>query len=56
LLFTGVAGGVHPDLNVGDIVIGNKFYQHDMDARPLFPKFEVPLTGRDHFLAEEEYL
>lgn len=56
LLFTGVAGAVHPELNIGDIVIGSRLYQHDIDARPLFPKFHVPLTGCDHFLAREEYL
>lgn len=47
---------MHPALNIGDIVVGAKLYQHDMDARPLFPKFHIPLTGRDHFLAEENYL
>jgi len=56
LLFIGVAGAVHSELEIGDIVIGAKLYQHDMDGRPLFPKFEVPLTGRDHFFTEEEYL
>ncbi|MGP0585888.1 5'-methylthioadenosine/adenosylhomocysteine nucleosidase [Paenibacillus timonensis] len=33
--FTGVAGAVHPDLNVGDIVISSTCLQHDMDVRPL---------------------
>ncbi len=44
LLFTGVAGAVDPILNIGDVVVGSKFYQHDMDARPIFPKFHIPLT------------
>ncbi|MBM6998413.1 5'-methylthioadenosine/adenosylhomocysteine nucleosidase [Paenibacillus sp. DXFW5] len=33
--FTGVAGAVHPNLNVGDIVISSTCLQHDMDVRPL---------------------
>ena len=53
LLFTGVAGAVHPDLNIGDIVIGEVLYQHDMDGRPLFPKFHIPLTEKDSFLSHE---
>ena len=44
VLFTGVAGAVHSDLNIGDIVISNGLYQHDMDARPLFNRFQIPLT------------
>lgn len=44
VLFTGVAGAVDNQLNIGDIVIGNGLYQHDMDARPLFDQFQIPLT------------
>ncbi len=52
LLFTGVAGGLAPGVNVGDVVVGRHFLQHDMDASPLFPRWEVPLTGRSHFAAD----
>lgn len=45
LVFTGVAGGLHVDAQVGDVVIASDFLQHDMDASPLFPRFEIPLTG-----------
>jgi adenosylhomocysteine nucleosidase len=48
LLFTGVAGAIHPDLNVGDIVIGKRLIQHDMDARPIMQQFEIPLLGITH--------
>jgi adenosylhomocysteine nucleosidase len=34
---------------VGDVVIARELLQHDMDASPLFPRFEVPLTGRSRF-------
>ncbi len=49
MIFTGVAGGISPDLNVGDIVIGQRLFQHDMDARPLMRRFEIPLTGKTSF-------
>ena len=54
LIFTGVAGGVDPALRVGDVVIGNKIYQHDMDARPLFKQFEIPLLETDSFMADKQ--
>lgn len=49
IVFTGVAGAISPDLNVGDIVIAQRLYQHDMDARPLMRRFEIPLTGKTSF-------
>ena len=52
LLFTGVAGGLAADVRVGDVVIARTLLQHDMDASPLFPRYEVPLTGRSHFATD----
>ena len=52
LLFTGVAGGLGTDVRVGDIVVARELLQHDMDASPLFPRWEVPLTGRARFPAD----
>ncbi|MEJ8851691.1 5'-methylthioadenosine/adenosylhomocysteine nucleosidase [Variovorax rhizosphaerae] len=54
IVFTGVAGGLHPDVRVGDTVIGTAFLQHDMDASPLFPRYEVPLYGRSRFAADAQ--
>jgi adenosylhomocysteine nucleosidase len=53
LIFTGVAGGTHNDINVGDIVISEALYQHDMDATPIFKKHEIPFTGKVYFYAEK---
>lgn len=49
LIFTGVAGALQEHLNIGDIVIGTHLYQHDMDARPLFKQFEIPIIKKIAF-------
>lgn len=49
LIFTGVAGAINPVLNIGDIVIGKRFIQHDMDARPIINQYEIPLLGITFF-------
>ena len=46
IVFTGVAGGVGAGVQVGDVVVGTGYVQHDMDASPLFPRYQIPLTGQ----------
>jgi adenosylhomocysteine nucleosidase len=52
IVFTGVAGAVATHVNVGDVVVGLKYLQHDMDASPLFPRFEIPYTGISRFAGD----
>lgn len=49
MVFTGVAGGLGVGVNVGDVVVGQCFVQHDLNASPLFPRYEVPLYGKTRF-------
>ena len=52
IVFTGVAGGLAPQVKVGDVVVADSFIQHDLDASPIFPKYEVPLYGTDRFATD----
>jgi adenosylhomocysteine nucleosidase len=52
IVFTGVAGGLAPGVERGDVVIADAFMQHDLDASPIFPKYEVPLYGCDRFATD----
>ncbi|MXN92426.1 5'-methylthioadenosine/adenosylhomocysteine nucleosidase [Flavobacterium sp. Sd200] len=56
LIFTGVAGAINHQLNIGDIVIGQKLIQHDMDARPLMKQFEIPLLSKTYIETNPDQL
>lgn len=53
IVFTGVAGAAESDVQVGDIIVADALVQHDMDATPLFPRFEVPLLGQSRFASDK---
>ena len=46
IIFTGVAGGIIDELNIGDIVIGKNMYQHDLNASPFYEKLEIPILKK----------
>ena len=52
ILFTGVAGSADKQVKVGDIVLAQDLVQHDMDCTPLFPRYQIPLTGKTLFAAD----
>ncbi|CAM3954688.1 5'-methylthioadenosine/adenosylhomocysteine nucleosidase [Paenibacillus alkaliterrae] len=57
VLFTGVAGAVDPQLNIGDIVISTSCMQHDMDCSPLgFARGTIPFHARSEFAADERLI
>ena len=54
ILVTGVAGGIADHIKVGDLAIASEAVQHDMDCRPLFPQFEIPLSGISFFKTDPD--
>jgi adenosylhomocysteine nucleosidase len=55
VIFTGVAGALDPELNIGDIVISSECMQHDMDVTPLgFAKGMIPYAEISIFPASAE--
>lgn len=53
IIFTGVAGALHPDLDIGDIVVSKDLMHHDMDvtaldyARGVIPDFPESIFKAD---------
>lgn len=58
IIFTGVAGAVEEQLDVGDIVISTSAMQHDIDASPLgFKKGQIPMyDGSSDFQSDNSLI
>jgi len=54
IVFTGVAGSASGDVRRGDIVVADSLVQYDMNAEPLFPRFEIPLLAMSHFASHKD--
>ena len=54
LIFIGTAGALAEGLKVGDIVISKRLVQHDLDARPIISRFELPLLNRVYVESDPE--
>ncbi|MGL4345253.1 MAG: 5'-methylthioadenosine/adenosylhomocysteine nucleosidase [Cellulosilyticaceae bacterium] len=58
IINTGVAGGLHPDVNIGDIVISSDTVQHDMDttafgdAKGVIPRMDCSFFAADEMLVK----
>ncbi|MBO8165182.1 MAG: 5'-methylthioadenosine/adenosylhomocysteine nucleosidase [Brevibacillus sp.] len=55
VIFTGVAGAVHPELEIGDIVVSTDCLQHDMDVTALgFQPGQIPYQEKWVWEADAE--
>lgn len=53
IIFIGVAGGIAPHIEVGDVIVARDLIQYDMDVSPLRPKYEIPLLNKTYFETNE---
>jgi len=57
IINTGVAGGLNPSLNIGDIVVSEDLVQHDMDVEHFnYPRGTVPGLNMGVFTADAELI
>ncbi|WP_060874627.1 5'-methylthioadenosine/adenosylhomocysteine nucleosidase [Myroides odoratus] len=53
IIFIGVAGGIAPHIEVGDVIVARDLIQYDMDVSPLRPQYEIPLLNKTYFETSE---
>lgn len=57
IINTGVAGSLHNEANIGDIIISTESMQHDMDVTPLgYEPGIIPQLKTSVFLADENLI
>ncbi|ONI45153.1 5'-methylthioadenosine/S-adenosylhomocysteine nucleosidase [Candidatus Epulonipiscioides gigas] len=57
IINTGVAGALHPDLNIGDIVISSDTVQHDIDTTAFGdPRGIIPRMDNSYFEADQSLI
>lgn len=57
IINTGVAGGVHDKVRIGDLVLGNESLQHDFDAQNFgYPKGVIPRLKSSIFTADSNLI
>ncbi len=53
IVFIGVAGAIHPELDIGDMVISTSCQEHDLDASTLgFPRGAIPFQEVSEYPAD----
>jgi adenosylhomocysteine nucleosidase len=56
IVMTGLAGALDKDLNIGDIIIGSSYIQHDLDLSPMFPRGVIPFLGKSFLECDKNLL
>lgn len=54
VIVLGTAGALHKDAKIGDVVIADRLFQHDVDLRPFRPRFELGILGKTYFHSDEQ--
>lgn len=53
VLFSGTAGGIDPEVSIGDIVVADCCVQHDFDADST-PTFRIPIIEQSYFKTDPD--
>jgi adenosylhomocysteine nucleosidase len=57
IIFIGVAGALHPELDIGDIIISTSCQEHDLDASILgFPRGTIPYQAVSEYPADSKLI